>query len=41
MSATLATTHDLRVSTDGNDDACSMSFAVLARPAGLFADAPV
>ena len=34
-SAAVATTHEVRVSTDGSDGDFSMYFALLARPAGL------
>jgi hypothetical protein len=37
MSATVATIQDLRVSTDGSEEYFSISFALLARPAGLLA----
>jgi hypothetical protein len=33
-SATVATSHEVRVSTVGDEDDFSMDFAVLARPAG-------
>jgi hypothetical protein len=36
-STTLATIHDVRLSTEGSDDDFSMNVAVLARPAGLWA----
>ena len=40
-SATVATTHDVRVSTDDNDADFSMYFALLARPAGYWLETTV
>ena len=40
MSTVVATTHDCRVSTVGNNEEFSMDFALLARPAGR-AELPV